>query len=169
MAIFFRALRLLSITVWVGGLVFFAFILAPLAFGTLPSAHEAGTIVGGTLHVLNTVGNSCGFLFVIATIALWFRTEPRSRRLLPVEVLIAAAMLIATAVVQHGIVPAMERDRIAAGGDIDAAPADNVARLDFERLHPISEKAEGAVLLLGIVNTILIAAESGEYKRAQAA
>jgi hypothetical protein len=63
----------------------------------------------------------------------------------------------------------MERDRIAAGGDIDAAPADNVARLDFERLHPISEKAEGAGLLLGIVNTILIAAESGEYKRAQAA
>ena len=169
MAIFFRALRLLSLTVWVGGLVFFAFILAPLAFSTLPTAHEAGTIVGGTLQVLNKVGNNCGFLFVIATIALWFRTDPRSRRLLPIEVLIAVVMLIATAVVQHAIVPAMERDRIAAGGDVDAAPADNAARRDFERLHPISEKVEGAVLLLGIVNTILIAAESGVNPRAKAA
>lgn len=169
MSIFFCAVRLLSITVWIGGLIFFAFILAPLAFSTLPTAHEAGTIVGGTLHVLNTVGGVCGFTFVIATIPLWLRTEPTTRRLLMIESLLTIVMLAATAVVQHGIVPAMERDRIAAGGDVDAAPLDNPARLDFEHLHPISEKVEGAVLLLGVVNTILIAAEGGRRQHTQAA
>ncbi|HEY5054610.1 MAG TPA: DUF4149 domain-containing protein [Acidobacteriaceae bacterium] len=168
MAIFFRALRLLSLTVWVGGLVFFAFILAPMAFSTLSTPREAGMIVGGTLRVLNTVGNTSGFLFLIATIALWFRTEPRSRRLLPIEFLLVVVMMFATGVVQRGIVPAMERDRIAAGGDIGAAPAGNAARRHFERLHSLSEKVEGAALLLGIATIILMAAERGEHRRAPA-
>ncbi len=172
MAIIFRALRLLSLTIWVGGLVFFAFILAPLAFSTLPTVRDAGMIVGGTLQVLNTVGSACGAVFLIGTITLWLRTEPRTdlrgRRLLLIESASVVLMLAATAVVQHGIVPAMERDRIAAGGDIDAAPFESPARRDFERLHPISEKVEGAVLLLGIANVILIAAERGERSHAQA-
>ena len=45
MSIFLRALRLITIVIWVGGLIFFAFVLAPLAFHTLPSNHEAGLIV----------------------------------------------------------------------------------------------------------------------------
>ncbi|HUD22270.1 MAG TPA: hypothetical protein VMQ60_05455, partial [Acidobacteriaceae bacterium] len=63
--------------------------------------------------------------------------------------------------VQASIIPAMERDRIAAGGDVDAAPPDNPARLDFERLHPISEKVEGAALFLGLGVVVLMAFESG--------
>jgi len=169
MAIFFRALRLLSMTVWVGGLVFFAFILAPTAFSMLSTSHEAGAIVGSTLRLLNTTGNTCGFLFLIATIALWFRTDPRSRKLLPIEFLLVVVMMFATGVVQHGIIPAMERDRIAAGGDIDAAPVDSDSRRGFEHLHAISEKVEGAALLLGMATIIMMAAERGEHRPAQTA
>ena len=167
MAFFLRALRLLSMTVWVGGLIFFAFILAPLAFSTLPSAHEAGIIVGGTLHVLNIVGLVCGLIFLLATGAMLLSSQ-RVRKLLFAELLMTAAMLAATAVVQYGIVPAMERDRIAAGGDVDAAAPDNPARLDFQRLHPISEKVEGAALLLGLTIIILMAAESQDRPRSAA-
>jgi hypothetical protein len=73
--------------------------------------------------------------------------------------LFVALMLAATMVVQLRIVPAMERDRVAAGGDVDAAPPDNPARLDFERLHPVSEKVEGAALLLGIAVVVLMGFE----------
>lgn len=168
MTIFLRALRLLAMTVWVGGLVFFAFILAPLAFSSLPSNHEAGIVVGGTLHVLNAVGFVCGGVFLVATAVLWFLKGVGGRGLLVSETVLVALMLAATAVVQFSIVPAMERDRIAAGGDVDAAPADNPARLDFDRLHPISEKVEGAALLLGLTTIVLVAAERDEHRdRAQ--
>ncbi|WP_433983104.1 DUF4149 domain-containing protein [Tunturiibacter empetritectus] len=51
-----RALRLFAMVAWVGGLGFFAFVVAPVAFHSLPSAHEAGMVVGGTLRVLHWIG-----------------------------------------------------------------------------------------------------------------
>ena len=44
----------------------------------------------------------------------------------------------------------MERDRAAAGGDIAAVPANNPARIDFDRLHGLSENFEGSALFLGL-------------------
>jgi hypothetical protein len=53
----------------------------------------------------------------------------------------------------------MERDRAAAGGDIAAVPASNPARIDFDRLHALSEKFEGSALFLGLGVVLLMAAE----------
>jgi uncharacterized membrane protein len=161
-----RILRLLSIVVWVGGLVFFAFVLAPVAFHVLPSTHEAGTLVGATLRVLNQLGHACGFVFLFATIYPWLRSSASQRRLLSCEMIAVVLMIAATMYVQASIVPAMERDRIAAGGDIDAAPTDNPARLDFERLHPLSEKVEGSALLVGLGVAVLMGVEKAGDERA---
>jgi uncharacterized membrane protein len=76
MAGLIRALRLLALVVWVGGLVFFAFVVAPVAFTVLPSTHIAGTVVAGTLGVLNTIGLVCGVLILVACAILW--TEART-------------------------------------------------------------------------------------------
>lgn len=153
--------------VWVGGLIFFAFVLAPIAFHVLPSTHEAGTLVGATLRVLNKFGHACGFVFLLATIAFWFRSAPRSRKYLIAEALLVVLMIAATMYVQASIIPAMERDRIAAGGDVDAARIDNPARIDFDRLHPLSEKVEGFALLLGVAVVILMAAEPGSLRQVE--
>ena len=160
---FLRILRLLALTVWVGGLIFFAFVVAPVSFSVLPTAHIAGLVVAGTLSVLNIMGLLCGVLLLIACTVLWTRASApanaRTRRLLTAQLWLVLLMMLATAVVQWRIVPAMERDRIAAGGDVDAAPADNPARRHFERLHPISEKVEGTALLLGLATVILVGLE----------
>jgi len=42
---FLRYLMLLSLIVWIGGLIFFAFVLAPTAFHVLPSTQLAGNVV----------------------------------------------------------------------------------------------------------------------------
>jgi len=152
-----RVVRLLAIVVWVGGLVFFAFVVAPVSFHVLPSTHLAGTVVAGTLGALNEIGLVCGFV-LIGTAAWSFNATKTARRALA-QLLCVAGMMAATMFVQWSIVPRMERDRIAAGGDVDAAPANNPARLDFERLHPLSEKVEGTALLLGLVVAVLMGLE----------
>ena len=145
---FLRVLRLLAMVVWVGGLVFFAFVVAPVSFHVLPSTHLAGMVVAGTLGALNGIGLVCGLIFLMAT--RWKVGARSSARLALAQLLCVAGMMAATMFVQWSIVPRMERDRIAAGGDIDAATPDDPARLDFERLHPLSEKVEGAALFLGL-------------------
>ena len=59
-----RALRFFAMVAWVGGLIFFAFVVAPVAFHSLPSTHEAGIVVGGALRVLHWIGLIGGALFL---------------------------------------------------------------------------------------------------------
>ena len=145
--------------VWVGGLTFFAFVEAPTAFHVMGTTRQFALVIGDSVSQLNRLGQISGFIFLIATAMLWLRAWGRRRWLLLAQIALVALMLTATVYVQAGILPAMERDRIAAGGDITAAPASNPARLDFERLHPISEKVEGAALFLGLAVVILMAFE----------
>jgi len=72
-------------------------------------------------------------------------------------------MIALSVYAQFGIIPAMERDRIAAGGTIDAADAANTSRMDFERLHNRSEHVEEAILLFGLATVVLVA--SAESRR----
>lgn len=155
-----RTLRLLSIVVWVGGIIFFAFVLAPVAFSLLPSQHLAGTVVGGTLRVLDIMGLASGAIFWIATGALWRNSFPAFKRNYEFQLLLVSTMLLATAYLHAGILPAMEQDRVAAGGDVEAAPLTNPAKLHFERLHKRSERVEGAVLFLGLGIVLLMGRES---------
>ena len=155
-----RALRLLAVVVWVGGLIFFAFVEAPTAFGVMGTNRQFAQLIGGSLETLNVAGTTSGFVFLLATIGLWFRTDPQGRRLLLVETVLIILMIAATQVVQRSIVPRMERDRAAAGGDINAVAKDNPARADFDRLHAVSEKIEGAALLFGMGVVLAMAGES---------
>ena len=160
MATLLRILRLLSIVVWVGGIIFFAFVVAPVAFGTLPSTHEAGMVVGGTLRVLHVMGLISGAIFALCTLVLFKQSPHTTRGRYESQILLTAIMLAATAYLQWNVLPSMERDRTTAGGDIDAAPKTSLPRLHFERLHVRSERVEGGILLCGLGIILLMGRES---------
>ena len=154
-----RALRLLAMVVWVGGLIFFAFVEAPTAFHVMGTTRQFAQLIGDSISELNRLGHVAGFIFLIATAMVWLRARTSVRSLLIAQIVLVVLMIAATMYVQASILSAMERDRVAAGGDITAAPASNPARLDFERLHPLSEKVEGSALFLGVAVVILMACE----------
>jgi uncharacterized membrane protein len=159
MIVFLRVLRLLAIVVWVGGLIFFAFVEAPTAFHVMGTTQQFAQLINGSITTLNRVGQTCGLVFFIATIPVWLRTDTQRRKLLRAELLLVLLMMAATDYVQSSIIPAMERDRAAAGGDIAAFPTTNPTRIDFDRLHAFSEKVEGSALLLGLAVVFLMATE----------
>lgn len=150
-----RALILLLIVLWLGGIMFFP-IVAATAFSSLPDTHAAGTIVGQCLRVLHEEGLFCGAVIVLLLLTAQFiRAVPRS---VAAPVVLTLIMLALTAFSQFSIMPRMEHDRIAVGGAIDAVPPGNPNRMDFNKLHRRSEKVEEGVLLAGIALVILVAA-----------
>jgi uncharacterized membrane protein len=145
-----RIVRLLALAVWVGGIAFFAFAVAPVAFKVMPDAHQAGLIVRGTLLVLDRIGLFAGTVFLVATLAL-LAAQFDSHPARAAEVVLSASMMVLTLYLQQSVLPRMEIDRHTLGGSVDAAPAGAPARLHFERLHRLSERLEGFVLVQGVL------------------
>jgi len=148
---FLRFLMLLSLVVWLGGVIFLAFVLAPTVFspGLLPTRHMAGAIVGRALDLLHYMGIVSGIVFLIASM-FYNRMLAGSLRPLKARHLLIVLMLLLTLVSQFAISSRMHAIR-AEVGVIDNLPVDNPQRMQFDRLHAWSEKLEVAVLLLGLV------------------
>jgi len=148
---------LLSLVVWLGGLIFLAFVVAPTAFtpGLLPSRHLAGSLVGRSLDLLHWMAMVSGLVFLIASMTYSRRTAGNARPLAGRHLLIAL-MLLLTVISQFAISPRMHaiRDQV---GVIDNVPLDSPLRVEFNRLHVWSEKFEQGVLLLGLVALYLTA------------
>ena len=160
-----RALRLLAIVVWVGGLAFFAFIEAPAAFHVMGTTREFALLIAASIRNINLAGYIAGLVFLFTAFLLRRGASARDRKLLAAECLLIALMIAATAYVQMSIVPAMERDRASVGGDIASVPEDNPARIHFDSLHDQSEKVEGAALFLGLAVVLLMAGEDAAADR----
>jgi hypothetical protein len=147
----FHSLVYLALGGWVGALIFFGAVLAPIAFTELPhlfgeqGIHAAGLIVGGSLVRLHWIGMLCGLIFLAAM--LLGRAHYRS--IIPQSVLVLL-MLVLTAYSQFSIIPRMDTARASIGGNVDAVPANNPGRQIFDRLHETSTHVEGLVLLCAI-------------------
>jgi hypothetical protein len=148
---FLRFLMLLSLVVWIGGLIFFAFVEAPTVFspGLLPTRQLAGTIVGRSLGLLHYMAIASGIIFLISSM-IYSRVVTGNPRPMAARHLLVVLMLLLTLISQFAISPKMHAIR-AEVGVIDDVPPDNPQRREFDRLHAWSEKFEEAVLLLGLV------------------
>jgi hypothetical protein len=151
-----RTLLYLALIVWLGAEIFFP-VVAAITFGTLQAdTHVAGTIVGALLRILHGIGLVSG-LVALALLALapaWAIYKPRSV-LAPMTLIVL--MLGCTVYSQYVIIPAMERDRIAAGGSIDIQNPGDPTVAHFNRLHNRSEHVETVLVLLGIATVVLVA------------
>ena len=149
----FHSLVYLSLGLWLGALVFFGAVLAPIAFSQLPplfptpaaGIHAAGLIVGGSLVRLHWIGLFCGLIFLVVSVV----ARAHYRTIIPQAVLVLAMMLL-TAYSQFSIIPRMDTARESVGGNVDAVAANNPGRQIFDRLHQRSVHVEGLVLLCGI-------------------
>jgi uncharacterized membrane protein len=142
---------LLALVVWIGGIIFLAFVEAPTAFtpGLLPTRHMAGGIVGRSLDLLHFMGIASGIVFLIASM-IYYRTTAGNAHPLAIRHLLIVIMLGLTLISQFAVSPRMHALR-AQAGVIDNLSLDDPVRREFDRLHVWSENLETAVLLLGLL------------------
>ena len=156
MKILLRSLLFLALIVWLGAEIFFP-VVAAITFQTLhPDTHTAGSIVGQLLRILHGMGiiSALVALALLALAPAYGMYKPNSVLAPMLLVVLSLGLMVYS---QFGITPAMERDRIAAGGAIDTGDPANPITVHFNRLHNRSERVEGAVMILGLVTVVLIA------------
>ena len=149
----FHSLVYLVLGLWLGALVFFGAVLAPIAFSQLPplfaapaaGIHAAGMVVGGSLVRLHWIGLFCGLIFLVVSVV----ARAHYRTIVPQAVLVLVMMLL-TAYSQFSIIPRMDTARESVGGNVDAVAANNPGRQIFDRLHQRSVHVEVLVLLCGV-------------------
>ena len=146
---FLRYLMLLSLVVWIGGLIFFAFVLAPTAFQVLPNTHLAGNVVGRALGKLHWIAIVSGIVFLLSSL-LHSRLTGGTAHVFALRHILMFLMLALTLFSQFWIIPRMDTLR-AQVGDFAAVPLSDPARVQFDALHVWSTRVESAVLLLGLV------------------
>jgi hypothetical protein len=151
---FLRFLMLLSLIVWLGGLIFFP-VVAQTAFSVLPTRHLAGLVVGRSLGILHWMGMISAVVFLISSMLL-SRLSTGSAQLFAPQNVLVCIMLLLTLISQFGVIPQMDALR-ASMGEIDAAPVDLPARVQFDALHHWSTRIESGVILLGLVAAYLVA------------
>ena len=158
---FLRFLMLLSLVVWVGGLIFFAFVMAPTVFhpGVLPARQYAGNVVSRSLAIMHWMGLICGVVFA-ATSMIDARVIDGVFQPFAFRNLLIYAMIALTLIAMFGIASrmlALRNDMVF----IDNIPHDDPRRVEFNRLHVWSTRVEGAVMLLGLVLVYVTARRMG--------
>jgi uncharacterized membrane protein len=156
-----RFLMLVSLVVWVGGLIFFAFVLAPTVFhpGILPARQFAGNVVNRSLGIMHWMGLICGIVFA-TTSMIDARVVDGAAQPFSLRNLLIYAMIILTLIAMFGIASRMTELRNQMGF-IDDVPHDDARRVEFNRLHVWSTRVEGAVMLLGLVLVYVTARRIG--------
>ena len=146
---FLRFLMLLSLIVWLGGVIFFASVLAPTVFRFLPTHQLAGNVVSRSLNILHWIAIISGVTFLVSSMIVSRFTTGEAHPFAFRHVLLYL-MLMLTLISQFGISPKMAELR-SSMGDIDlVSPADPM-RVRFNALHVWSTRLESGVLLLGLV------------------
>ncbi len=145
-----RFLMLLALVTWLGGLIFFSFVVAPTVFapGILPSRDLAGNVVNRSLGILHIMGLVCGIVFLISSLAYAHLVEHAARPLSPIHLLVFV-MIILTLVAQFGVAPKMAALR-ADMGIIDNVPQSDARRVKFNALHHWSTRLGGSIFFLGL-------------------
>lgn len=147
---------LLSLVVWIGGIVFFAFVVAPALFSILPSRELAGAVVQRSLNLLHWIGIAAALVFLVAS-TLDALNTPGVQYGISRNILMTIALAL-TLASQFGVTRAMQRLHREMGAIDLVAPGDS-RRVEFNRLHTVSTALEGGVLLLGLATLVLVARE----------
>ncbi len=152
---FLRFLMLLSLIVWIGGLIFFP-VVAQTAFTVLPTRQLAGLVVGHSLIILHGMGIISGVVFLTSSL-LHNRFTAGTTHVFAARHILLVLMLTLTLISQFGIIPRMDTLRASIHSEIDSVPTDNPARTQFDALHAWSTRVEKGVLLLGLIVVYLSA------------
>ena len=136
---FFDAAYLLALTAWVGSILFFSFGVAPIIFRVL-GAEPAGRFVRALFPRYYAWGATSGAIALPAFLGVPLSYPEYRGPMVAVQALLILAGILIMLYAGNTLTPAINAAR-------DAGPEEHAR---FERLHRLSVRLNGLVLLIGL-------------------
>ena len=140
--ILLRYLYILALVLWLGGIVVAGGVVAPSIFSVLEAWNAvdgrvlAGRVFGEVLQRLYFLGYAmAGVMFVALTLHRLLGARPIRYG---VRATILALRLAATLVADYHVGPRVAAIQARVSGPISALPADDLTRVEFNRLHGLA-------------------------------
>ena len=150
-----RFFMLLALVVWIGGIIFFAAVVAPTLFKVLPTHQLAGAVVTRSLGILHWMGIVCGIVFLVTSMLHSYYARGAAHPLAPRHLLVY--LMLALTVISQFVVSAKMLAMRTAMGEIDLVPVTDARRIAFNHLHAWSTRLESGVLICGLIVLFLVA------------
>ena len=141
---------LLAIVCWLGGMVFFTAIIAPVVFKLLPIA-DAGKLVAGLFpryYILGYIAGTIGL-----ALAIYFTVERQPKLWWGLSALALAVALGLTMYAGAIIRPQVTAIRTV----VEDQNPDPARKAEFDRLHRLSVMLNGGVMLLNLAALVTTA------------
>ena len=150
-----RFFMLLALVVWIGGIIFFAAVVAPTLFKVLPTHQLAGAVVSRSLGILHWMGIACGIVFLVASMAHSYSVQGAAHPFASRHLLMY--LMLGLTLISQFVVSAKLLALRSAMGEIDLVPVTDARRIAFNQLHVWSTRLESGVLILGLIVLCLVA------------
>jgi hypothetical protein len=144
-----RFIQVFALGAWVGSIFYFSAV-TPGAFRVLSNPDQTGVLVQFMLGRLHTMGVIAGLLYLFASVGL----AESLRGLVRPAAIGVIVMILLTIASQNFVMRRMAALRMEMVS-VAATALDNPLRAEFDRLHGISVKIEGSVLLIGFAALFL--------------
>lgn len=144
-------IRLTLLSVWLGVMAYFSFVVAPAAFAVLPTGELAGNLVNRALGITELIGIVLGAMLII--LLLTGRAAGRKSFWLELALLglMTAAMLGSRFVISQRL-----HNLRAQLGDLSALAASDPHRLAFDQLHQYSVWLMSFCIIAALVLIVLL-------------
>jgi uncharacterized membrane protein len=143
-----RQLTVVAVALWLGAMGFFAFVVAPAAFGTF-EREAAGRFVGAVFPRYYAVGLALGLAALAGLGARWLGGGWRGWDWLPVGLVLL--MLALTLYAGAVVLPAVHATREA----MRQVGMDPAAAAGFARLHRLSGVLNAIVMVSGVLLLVI--------------
>jgi Domain of unknown function (DUF4149) len=142
-----RKIRLALISLWLGVMVLFSFIVAPAAFAVLPQPRLAGNVVSRVLGGVEIIGIALGAITILMLI---FSRERRSKSFifeLAGLALMTISMFVSRSIVSHRL----HDLRLKYGDQLSSLAQNDPIKTSFEQYHQYSVWLMGFNIIAALV------------------
>lgn len=150
-------IRLSLLSLWLGVMAFFSFVVAPAAFAVLPEQRFAGNVVNRVLGITEVIGLVLGIVILLFLLFARVR-HPRQYYL---ELGTVALATVSIAISHFGVSRWMHELRLKGGENFYLLPAGDPIRASFDQLHQASVGLTGIAMLAALFVIVTIIRRDG--------